>query len=225
MGATVKLFGLCGVGSFNNQMLAVMPASVVDGKPHRAFLSAASKDCVLAETHPDFIFYDQAGVQQIGWNVDKKRLRFKGATGNATWSTCARERMVDLKRFHQNATIKLPAIDSAILELTAGSLSNGPEVEFYDVLVGTTKKEDGEFSISIRFRTNLNTLQADGTSLVTLNNNAVATLSNLAALPNGHEHFHHYYEFFDAPPAPSEQVSIVNSGFEIFDCVPPAPLP
>jgi hypothetical protein len=225
MPTTLKLFGLCGIGSFDGVMLAVLPRSKSQGRPHRPIVSVAAKQCVLRTANPDFIHFDANGEQHIGWNLETKRLRFSGGSGNAKWDDAAKEHLIDLGRFHNGAAIKLPSnVDYAVVELTDGALANGQEEELFTVRLDGTKVEEGNFGLSVTLEVNQNKLEADRTPLVELKNNAVVSVSNLAAVELGHNHFHHYYdEFFQHQPP--KKITIENSGVEIFDCVPPTPLP
>ena len=54
---------------------------------------------------------------------------------------------------------------------------------------------------------------------------AYVTISNLVPSVDGHKHFVHYYTDFLTQVPANERIEIENAGLEIFDCVPPVPLP
>jgi hypothetical protein len=238
MAATLKLFGFCGIGVFNGKRLAVLPKSSMPiddmpGPSHHLSLSAKARDCDLAATKPEYVFFDDTGEQYLGWNLDhRRRVRFQGQSGNARWKVDALLHLMDLRKYHDGEAIQVPQSTPFLaVELTAGWLANDSTNQRFLVTHDRTQ-EDRPIGLAVTFESAGNILEIDGEALLQLKDGKVATIANVAPIGHGHHHFHLYYDelFVELPDKRvTLEVPLVDTptirGLEIFDCVPPAPLP
>jgi hypothetical protein len=220
----VNFFGLCGIGVFNGVVYAAMPSH----GNHKAVLLARADQCKIkadGQPNPDFIAHDNADVQLFGWNVSGLTLGFANTTGTAAWTTGSRDKMIDLDRFNPGAKIKLPA-GAAILRLPDGALSEGPDTDVFTIIRDGKELEKGTFGASATWVGTGLSLGTSNGEIVEVKKDAMLVFTNIAPVQLGHKHFHLYYDaFFDPPPDAKEQISLEHSNVQVYDCVPPVPLP
>ena len=227
METSIKFYGLCGVGAIDGVFQASMPVVA----NHKAVLAVRIDGMELDEaetTTPDVIFHGPDGVQYGAWSLGSKTLQFGGGSGAPTWDAGQQDETINLQGFHKGATMRPPKSGGATAILPSGRLTAGMEKldrVLYDILQGGVEIDSRECSVAIVWTGKFNVLLADRLK-VTLKDGAVATVTNVAPITLGHTHFHHYYdEFFVKMPAPGDLITIRNRNVEVFDCVPPVPLP
>ena len=144
------------------------------------------------------------------------------------WNAGQQEETIDLQGFHGGAAMQPPKNGGATVILPTGTLSAGMEPldrVLFDILQRGTTIDSRECSVAIVWKGDFTVLLGDKLK-VTLKNGALATVTNVAPITLGHEHFHHYYdEFFVTPPASRDRITLGNQNVTVFDCVPPVPLP
>jgi hypothetical protein len=223
----IKFYGLCGIGSIGGVFKASMPA--VAG--HKAVLAVRIDQMVLEPsetTTPDVIFHGPDGVQYGAWALDTRTLQFDGGSGSPAWAAGEQVKTINLAGFHAGVRVQSPRNGGATVVLPTGTLTAGTEPldrTSFRVLQGGTEVANREFSVAIIWTGDFTVLRGERLK-VTLKNGAVATVTNVAPIILGHEHFHHYYdEFFETPPEPRHLITLHNQNVTVFDCVPPVPLP
>jgi hypothetical protein len=225
MPITVNFFGLCGIGMFDREMHAVMPAA----KKHHPTLLIRAEDCDARTTSPDFVVHDTEGVQILGWDRSlRSDLTFASTTGNAAWHDSAQqEALVNLARHEKNKPTRRLGTMPA-LRLPGGDLFAGTGTQPFTLLRGGVEVEPERlYATSAIWIGAANRLVSGTRALAAFRDNAVLTFSNLAPEIDGRDHFGLYYEQLFLPvPDAAHQIKLDGSrGVEVFDCVPPVPLP
>jgi hypothetical protein len=224
----LKFYGLCGVGKINGTFQAAMP-SVMN---HVAVLAARIDQIDTSVSNkPDMVFNGVHGIQIGLWDLGNRTLTFDGASGEPTWANNEQKITVNLAELNQGSVMKAPG-NAAVVKLPAGTLSTGKgvqDLQSYKILKGTQPLEERKCALAIEWKGTVGsataTLKGGGLTLAFFDG-AAATITNIMKEKGGEKHFVHYYdEFFVTRPANDKLISIENLQLEVFDCVPPVPLP
>lgn len=223
-----RIYGLCAFANPGKESWLYMPTAM----NHRPVMFTKARRITPDTTWtPDCIFYDETGVQQVGWNLSGRNTGFKEGKGSAKWTN--HTNFFDFTAFHGKAPVTQG--DAAGFRLHQGELTTATATSrAYDVRyphkdrLGEPIAQMVEWtSTGNGFVLTSNDQDIEFVNPTTVSTPTIVTITNVAPTrvekDEENTHFHHYYDCFTKPPA--ARVTLVTLGPDVFDCVPPANLP
>jgi hypothetical protein len=239
MAATISFNAMCAFKQDKNKDPVTVYLPTEKGA-HRAAIIAPTRGTIEVDKttwKPEYLGYmqvrDSLGnlfwTQVAVWPLDAQQVTIDGA-GPVTWDK--RSEALDLRKYHAKAKTKTtdeivkadPRV--TIIEIGDGSLSSDSPL-----VAGTieqpkgTKKEDRVFAKRILWTGSTLTLKNGAGEIIKLKDLAALSISNLAAVPHpeGLTHFKEYYGLIHLNG--EYPIHVTDKDEEVYDCVPPAPLP
>ena len=221
--------GLCAIADFGDGkgVQAVMP----QGMGHQATLLVASNECDIetlarqsnALLRPNFVAF-AGGRQFLGWTITNVPVTFLDGVGTASpIPKGERDRTLDLGSY-QPGPPHAATGPVASVRLPAGALFASRGSDIYRVQPSNNIRQMAD---GIWWLGDSRILVCSNGDQVPLLANATVEITNEAADPKGYGHLHMYYDaFYDGDvPRISIEPAASSHHIDVYDCVPPTPLP